>query len=111
MPRDGRALSVFADEVGVDAIIPKAADRGNKLHLAFQVQKFMEENPMPHDEEVVIDTVTYKKGTDILEESQQLAYAVRLAGIGYKVKVQESKIVIEDLKKYYGDLFSYEVKA
>ena len=58
--------------------------------------------------EYVTDSVTYKKGTVILEESQQLEYAVKLAQNGIAVTVCESKPVIEQLKQIYGDLFRYE---
>jgi len=51
--------------------------------------------------------VTYKKGTIILEESQQLRFAHALAKNGIKVTICESEEVIKILKELYGDIFNY----
>ena len=107
-PRDNRALAIHAKDIGYDALISYATDETNNNHLKFQVQNFLNNND---DEEVVMNTVTYKPGTDILEESQQLAFAVAVAKAGRSVKIVETKPVIDEIKKQYGDLFTYEVRS
>jgi len=107
-PRDNRALAIFADDIGYDAIISKATDKTNEYHLDFQVADFARKND-PSDK-IEIYSVTYKPGTDIIEESQQLKFAVEIAKMGYRVEIIESNTVIDKVSKEYGDLFSYKVK-
>ena len=76
--------------------------------MQFQIQEFMKSNPT--DKPVFLNTVTYKPDTVIIEESQQLAFAVGLALAGYKVVVTESQPVISQLQEKYGDLFEYKIR-
>ncbi len=105
-PRDNRALAIFADEHGIEAIISKATDGINRQHLEFQVNEFMNNNHKITP--VIIDGVSFKKGSVIIEESQQLAYAVQLAKNGYKVVVKDHPEVIRQVKELYDDLFEYQ---
>ncbi|OWY19291.1 UDP-glucose/GDP-mannose dehydrogenase family protein [Sphingobacteriales bacterium UPWRP_1] len=105
-PRDNRALGKFADEQGYEMLISKATDEVNKRHLQFQTQAWLQQ--YPEAEQIVFDHVTYKKGSVILEESQQLALAVQLAKAGRKVLVKDVPAVIEQVKALYGNLFLYE---
>jgi len=105
-PRDNRALAVFAEDVGVEALVSVASDESNKKHLQNQIQQYISKNPK--DKELVFDYITYKPESTLLVESQQLEYAVGLAREGYKVRIRERKEVIEELKKDYGNLFTYE---
>jgi len=107
-PRDNRALAIFANDVGRPAPISVATDNMNKIHLDFQVEQFVKNNSI--DEDVIIETVTYKPGTVILEESQQLAFAVAIAKKGFNVVIRETKPVIDQLRFDYDDLFIYEVR-
>ena len=107
-PRDNRALAIHAKDIGYDALISYATDQTNVNHLSFQVEQYKKENPLPAS--VTFDTVTYKPDTDILEESQQLQFAVHLANAGYSVRVIETQSVVERLQNEYGDLFEYEVR-
>lgn len=106
-PRDNRALGVCGGRVGIDALISHATDQYNKDHLEYILADHEESG----DAVVTLDGVAYKKGTDILEESQQLEYAKRLSEEGYVVVVIESKEVIELLKKEHPELrFIYEIR-
>ena len=78
----------------------------NSLHLEYQIQHFIKNNNK--NKQVVINSVTYKPRTIILEESQQLMFAVELAKQGYDVLIEETKAVIEQLQESYGKLFSYK---
>jgi len=97
-PRDNRALHIFAEENGIDAQISKATDKMNELHLTYQVEEFIRVNP---DKEipVVFDYVTYKPQSTMLEESQQLKFALTLQTLGYNVVVNERNSVIKELKE------------
>lgn len=103
-PRDNKTLARYADTLGYEAKISKANDESNNQHLDFMVKQ---------KSNIVLDTfifntVTYKKGTTIIEESQQLLVAVTLANMGYKVIIKEHLEVIKQVKELYGDLFIYE---
>jgi nucleotide sugar dehydrogenase len=105
-PRDTRAFTHYANKCGVDSSIISGVVESNRKHLEFQVESYLEKNPRPAV--VVIEDITYKKGTNIIEESQQLLFAVELANRGYNVILKESEDVIEQVKAIYGDLFEYE---
>jgi UDPglucose 6-dehydrogenase len=103
-PRDTRAFNRLAADNGMPHDMCIASDMANKKHLDFQVQRFLESGKREYH----TDSVTYKKGTVILEEAQQLKFAVKLAKAGIKVTVKESDEVKRQLKKQHGDLFTYE---
>jgi UDPglucose 6-dehydrogenase len=105
-PRDNRALAKFGQATGYEVLLSQATDEVNRRHLDFQFAQYLTQ--YPESETIVFDTVTYKPGTTILEESQQLALAVRLAEVGRKVLVRDHLAVIAQLKADYGDLFEYE---
>ena len=58
----------------------------------------MKNNP-DKDKPVVFDYVTYKPQSTILEESQQLKFALTLQKLGYNVIVNERSSVIKELNK------------
>jgi len=91
----------------MDLPISKATDETNRKHLDFQFKQYSKDYDKSHT--IVFDGVTYKKGTTIIEESQQLALAVKLANEGYKVLVRDKQVVIDKVKKLHGSLFEYEV--
>lgn len=103
-PRDNRALNLFANQSGYQMLIGEATDNINKQHLQFQFEEMLKQNVA----EYIFDEVTYKPGTVILEESQKLALAVKLAEAGKKVTIIEKDVVIEELKARFGELFSYQ---
>lgn len=101
-PRDNRALAIYANDKNCASDISIATDTCNKKHLDFMLTSFK-------DISATIDGVTYKPNSMILEESQQLAYAVGLAKKGIKVTIKDNPIVLEKVKKIYGDLFTYAI--
>ncbi len=105
-PRDNRAFSAYAKSRYIFPLLPSAVDDYNSLHLTYQVEDFAEKNSK--DEPVVLTQLAYKPGTTILEESQQLRFAVHLARRGYNVIIREDPRVIEKIKNVHGMLFEYE---
>jgi len=103
-PRDTRAFIRLAKNNKMAHDMCTASNEINKKHLEFQLEEFLASGAT----EYATDSVTYKKGTTILEESQQLEFAERLALAGVRVTIQESPPVVALLKKRYGDLFNYE---
>ena len=108
-PRDNRALALYAGDIGLEALISVASDESNLKHLDFQVNYFIQgAREYNINEQIIFHTVTYKPESTLLVESQQLAYAVKLAKNGFDVKIIERDSVISELKETYGDLFTYE---
>ena len=105
-PRDNRAFIRCASDNQAAYDLCSASDAINKKHLHFQVEYFIANNDIK--EPVKMEHVTFKKGTDSLEESQQLKFAIALADSGYKVIISETDTVVAKLKEDYGDLFVYE---
>lgn len=106
-PRDNKAFTHFAGKAGCHMLISEATDKANEAHHVFLTEQWQKE--YQHQEEIVFDSVTYKKGTDILEASQQLKLAETLARSGKKITIRESPDVIKQLIDLYGNLFSYQV--
>ncbi len=107
-PRDVRALTYYGKQIGMDLDIIKSVKKMNENHLHFQVENFVKNNSNK-SYPVVFDSVTYKEGTIIIEESQQLLFAAKIAKKGYKVIIKEHPEVIERVKEIYGKLFEYEI--
>ncbi|HEY0679718.1 MAG TPA: hypothetical protein VGD17_15645, partial [Chitinophagaceae bacterium] len=104
-PRDNRALDYFGKQHQYDLLLSKATDECNRLHLEFQFQQYMRANV--NGNPIHFYSLTYKAGTTILEESQQLALAVKLAEAGKKVIIHESDEVIKEVQSRYGNIFEY----
>ncbi len=100
-PRDNRAFAIHADSVGIDAVISKSTDDSNRKHLEYQAKSLMKEDNF------TFHCITYKPESTMIEESQQLALANKLSNAGKKVHIVERKKVIEQLKKIYGNKFTY----
>jgi len=108
-PRDNRALAIYAKEKGINALISEASDKSNNFHLDFQVKEFIEKNDVSVP--VVITDLAYKTGTDIIEESQRLKFALLLSQFGYKIILSDTQTIIKKIKDKFGEIFEYEVKT
>jgi len=106
-PRDTRAFNHYSSKCNVNSSLIVSTIETNNSHLLFQVNNFCKNNP-DKNIPVIIDTVTYKKGTNIIDESQQLLYALKLKEKGYKVIIKDNEDVINKLKNLYGEMFIYE---
>lgn len=98
-PRDNRALAKCGEEVGIDAVISKATDEMNEKHLQYQIEDFIKRNPNTEDLTVLLDFVTYKKDSILIEESQQLKFALKLKELGYKVEILDQRQEVLDQMK------------
>jgi len=99
LPRDNRALGHYAKNIGMELNLPLTVDNFNKEHAKFLKEHYIQKNP---DKTVpfVMNYITYKKGTDILEESQQFQLCVDLLTEGYTVNVIE----IDEIAKKLNEL-------
>ena len=105
LPRDNRSFAAFAKKVGLEYNLGTVTDEINNQHAKFVCDYFekMNSNKKPF----YFDSITYKKGTDILTESQQYRLCLDLLDRGYTVYIRNDKKVIDQVYDYmttsYGD--------
>jgi UDPglucose 6-dehydrogenase len=109
LPRDNRALGHYANDLGLKLNLPLTVDEFNKEHAEFIKNFYISQNP---DKSIpfVMNYVTYKRGTDILEESQQFKLCLDLLEEGYYVNVIEIDPVItqlSDLSEKYNNRLKF----
>lgn len=106
-PRDNKAFMQFAANNNCQMLISEATDKANQTHSNFLFDQW--NLKFEKGQQIIFDSVTYKKGTDILEESQQLQLAVLLAKAGHQVVIKERASVIKSLMDTYSTLFTYQL--
>jgi nucleotide sugar dehydrogenase len=111
LPRDNRALGVHAEKVGLEINLPLEVDKFNIEHHKYLVNQYVANYP-DRNTTFVFDSVTYKKGVNILEESQQLNLLLSLLGEGYNcVVIEEDEIIKtleEPLSRAYGERIKFQ---
>lgn len=105
LPRDNRSFAAYAKKLGLQYNLGSTTDSFNDEHSKFLFNYVVKNNPegLPF----YFDYVSYKKGTDILTESQQFRLCFTLLEYGYTVYVSDNQSVINtiknDLKTRFGD--------
>lgn len=105
LPRDNRAFAAFAKSLGLEYNLGYVTDEINNQHSKF-VRDFyrrVNDKNLPF----YFDSITYKKDTDILTESQQYRLCKDLLDEGYKVYIRnDSRVtsqVCDELISKYGE--------
>ena len=101
LPRDNRAFAHAAERVGLKNNIGLTMDAFNDEHSDFLADYLCEKNSNKKRPFYFEEGITYKKGTDILEESQQYKLFKEMLKRGYKCIALELPEVVE---KVYNDL-------
>jgi nucleotide sugar dehydrogenase len=111
LPRDNRALGHYAKNLGMELNLPLTVDSFNKEHASFLKDYYINLNP-DKSNPFVMNYITYKRGTDILEESQQFQLCIDLLNEGYMVNVIEIDAISSKLnylsESYNGRLKFYK---
>ena len=105
-PRDNRALSFYFNKQGLQNLIGESTDTINKKHIEFLARKLREKKAQLN-KQFLFRSLAYKPGTTILEESQSLHLALYLKNGGDIVYIQESDVIVKQLKSTYSDAFVY----
>jgi len=95
LPRDNRAFAAYAKSLGMTYNLGFVTDGINNEHAEF-VCKFYE-NMNASKLPFYFDYITYKKGTDILTESQQYRLCTDLLDRGHTVYIHNDKRVIDQI--------------
>ena len=108
LPRDNRSFAAFAKKVGLDYNLGTVTDEINNQHAKFVCDYFekMNANRKPF----YFDSITYKKGTDILTESQQYRLCLDLLDRGHTVYILNDKKVTDQIYDYITISYGERVK-
>lgn len=105
LPRDNRSFAAFAQKVGLEYNLGTVTDNINNQHAGHLCDYFESVNgkKLPF----YFDSITYKRGTDILTESQQFRLCLDLLDRGYTVYILNDRRVTDsiadNLYASYGD--------
>ena len=105
LPRDNRAFAHFAKSVGLEYNLGYVTDGFNNEHAKIVCDYWdtMNSSRKPF----YFEYITYKKGTDILTESQQYRLVLDLLDRGHKIYIQNDRRVTPQVSEYldnnYGD--------
>ena len=105
LPRDNRSFAAFAKKQGLNYNLGETTDNFNWEHSKFLKNYFIDKNKdnLPF----YFSYISYKKGTDILTESQQYILCQDLLDHGYVVYIDDIDSVVRQVKDFlvnnYGD--------
>ena len=107
-PRDTKALKQLMDQNNIVSDILTATIKYNEEHIKFQTNQLLNENLDIY----VIENVCYKNNSSIpiIEESAKLKIAKELVKAGKKVIINDKMNIINEVKKEFGNIFSYNIK-
>ena len=109
LPRDNRAFASYAKKLGLDYNLGSTTDNFNNEHATFIKDYFVYRNPQ--NLPFYFDYVSYKKGTDILTESQQYKLCIDLLDDGYTVYINDNDAIMyyisSDLSEEYPDTVKF----
>jgi len=108
LPRDNRAFASYAKKLGLDYNLGDTTDNFNNEHATFIKDYFVYRNPQ--NLPFYFDYVSYKKGTDILTESQQYRLCVDLLDDGYEVYINDNDAIMDVISDDLSDKYPDTVK-
>jgi len=108
LPRDNRAFASYAKKLGLDYNLGSTTDNFNNEHATFIKDYFVYRNP--ENLPFYLDYVSYKKGTDILTESQQYRLCIDLLDDGYTVYINDIDAIMDRISDDLSDKYPDTVK-
>jgi UDPglucose 6-dehydrogenase len=96
LPKENRIFGNFINKLGTEINIPSKMDNFNREHSIFLKNFFIKNNPdklIPF----VMNHLTYKKGVNVMEESQQFQLCIDLLNDGYMLHIIESDEITKKL--------------
>ena len=108
LPRDNRAFAAYAKQLGLDYNLGQTTDNFNDEHATFLKDYFVYRNP--ENLPFYFDYVSYKKGTDIITESQQYRLCIDLLDDGYEVYINDNDAIMDMISNDLSDKYPDTVK-
>lgn len=96
LPRDNRAFAHYAQKIGLDFPLGSIVDQFNHDHTQFLTQYVIDKNIS--DKPFYMESIAYKKNTDIFEESQQYQLCQNLLDAGKTVIVKNDETIPQSIK-------------
>lgn len=108
LPRDNRSFGHYANKLGLEFNLGAIVDGFNREHASFLKDYFigLNKDHLPY----YMETISYKKNTDIFEESQQLVLCQDLANAGYTVYIEPNPLIPTTIKDKLIDSYPDRVK-
>jgi UDPglucose 6-dehydrogenase len=106
-PRDTKALKLLVSQNGIVDDLLSATTKYNEYHIEYQANQLLKE-----DKEIyTFENVCYKENSiiPIIEESAKLKIANKLVKYGKTVVISDVNDIINEVKKEYGNRFTYEI--
>jgi len=107
LPRDNRAMVAYARKIDSDYVLGDIVDRFNNDHSIFLADYFIEQNK--ENKPYYFDYITYKKGVNMTDESQQFECCWKLLELGNIVYVNPSEYLPMDFSYKLLDKFKDRV--
>ena len=106
-PRDTKALKLLVSQNGIDDDLLSATTKYNEYHIEYQANQLLKENKDTYK----FENVCYKENSiiPIIEESAKLKIANKLVKYGKNVIISDVNDIINEVKKEYGNRFTYEI--
>jgi nucleotide sugar dehydrogenase len=108
LPRDNRSFAAFAKKVGLEYNLGTVTDEINNQHATFLCDYYEKMNS--DKKPFYFDYITYKKGTDILTESQQYRLCIDLLDRENRVYILNDSRVTPQVCDYLLDNYGERVK-
>jgi len=112
LPRDNRALGVYARKIGIDPKISEATDAYHDYHNEQMRDRILERAEGEGAIGCTFTDVAYKRccPVPIVEESQPLRVAelVKKANKGLTITIRDRAEIIREVRRYYGGTFTYD---
>jgi nucleotide sugar dehydrogenase len=108
LPRDNRSFAAFAKKLGLTYNLGETTDNFNYEHSKFLREYFVKKNV--DNRPFYFSYISYKKGTDILTESQQYILCQDLLDVGYVVYVDDIDSILSQVKVSLIEKYGNRVK-
>lgn len=96
LPRDNRSLSHYFKKIGLNFDVGNVVDKFNQNHVIFLTENLIKKNK--NNLPFFIESITYKKNSDILVESQPLQLCQNLLDKGLTVYVRDDTMLSKSFK-------------
>ena len=108
LPRDNRSFAAFAQKLGLKYNLGETTDNFNFEHSKFLKKYFIQKNV--NNLPFYFSYVSYKKGTDILTESQQYILCQDLLDDGYDVYIDDIDYINSQVKFQLSGFYGNKLK-
>ena len=108
LPRDNRAFAHFAKKVGLEYNLGYVTDGFNNEHAKTVADYWEEMNAQRKP--FYFEYISYKRGTDIITESQQYRLCLDLLDRGFKIYIQNDRRVTSQVSKYLNEKYGDQVR-